>query len=405
MPIDDTPFRILIIGDFTGRRNRSVNTPIGRPVLIDLDNFEDVMAEMRPALHLPIGEFRFRELDDFHPDRLYRQVEVRPHAPQAAAKAASAGPGLLDSILDSTDDAPEGTPEEAGDLSAFIKRSMKSSLESRPDPTVQAAVEQAATSTADRVRAILHHAAFQHLEAAWRATWMLVHGLGDDVKIYILDSLLDELLAHPAAVGSKEGWAIIVGNYTFRESPADAAHLMALGRLAQSAGAPFLADALPPSDDEICPEWQELRKSSVANSIGLILPRFLLRLPYGKTTNPVETFQFEEMKGSVHQQYLWGNPAFACAYLLGQSFRSEGWDLRPGSHRRNDGLPLHVYREDGASVNKPCAEILMSEKDAQFLMEHGYMPLASMKDQDAVLLVRFQSIADPPAALAGGWSS
>ena len=215
MPIDDTPFRILIIGDFTGRRNRSVNTPIGRPVLIDLDNFEDVMAEMRPALHLPIGEFPFRELDDFHPDRLYRQVEVRPHAPQAAAKAASAGPGLLDSILDSTDDAPEGTPEEAGDLSAFIKRSMKSSLESRSDPTVQAAVEQAATSTADRVRAILHHAAFQQLEAAWRATWMLVHGLGDDVKIYILDSLLDELLAHPAAVGSKEGWAIIVGNYTF----------------------------------------------------------------------------------------------------------------------------------------------------------------------------------------------
>ncbi|HET6205946.1 MAG TPA: hypothetical protein VFD98_04005, partial [Terracidiphilus sp.] len=62
------------------------------------------------------------------------------------------------------------------------------------------------------------------------------------------------------------------------------------------------------------------------------------------------------------------------------------------------------YKEDGQSVNKPCAEILLSEKDANSLMERGYMALASLKDQDAVLLVRFQSIADPLAALAGRWT-
>src|SRR5689334_10953162 len=114
--------------------------------------------------------------------------------------------------------------------------------------------------------------------------------------------------------------------------------------------------------------------------------------------------KFEEMTGSVHSEYLWGNPAFCVAFLIGQSFQSEGWKLRPGMHRQVTGLPQHVYKEDGQAVNKPCAEILISEKDAAFLMERGFMALASMKDQDSVLLVRFQSIAEPLAALAGGWS-
>jgi hypothetical protein len=51
---------------------------------------------------------------------------------------------------------------------------------------------------------------------------------------------------------------------------------------------------------------------------------------------------------------------------------------------------------------KPCAEVLLTEKEADFLMERGIMPLASLKNQ-AVLLVRFQSIAQPAAALSGRW--
>ncbi len=108
---------------------------------------------------------------------------------------------------------------------------------------------------------------------------------------------------------------------------------------------------------------------------------------------------------SVHQDYLWGNPAFFCALLLGQAFQIHGWNQRPGAFLRIDGLPLHVYREAGESVIKPCAEVLLNERDAEFLMEQGIMPLASLKDQDAATLVRFQSIADPLEALSGPWSS
>jgi len=238
---------------------------------------------------------------------------------------------------------------------------------------------------------------------------MLVQGLADDVKIYLLDATLQDLLADPDVfekilTGPREGWGLLAGNYVFGQSEADARDLNFLGRMAQIAGAPYLAESQPPSGEDEPEHWRDLRRSPAAHWLGLALPRFLLRLPYGKATSPVEGFEFEEMQGSVHTEYLWGNPAFCCAYLIGESFRSHGWELRAGMHRRVDGLQVHVYKAGAENVSKPCAEFLMSEKDAEFIMERGYMPLASMKDQDAVLLVRFQSIADPPTALSGRWS-
>lgn len=238
---------------------------------------------------------------------------------------------------------------------------------------------------------------------------MLVRGLADDVKIYLFDATLDELMTDLGSLDKvlslpRDPWALLVGNFAFGDGPEDARRLQAMGRFARGTGAPFLAEAQPPSVGNVPESWQELRRSPAARWIGLALPRFLLRLPYGKSTSAAESFHFEEMSGSVHHEYLWGNPAFCCAYLIGQSFRSHGWDLRPGTHRQMSGLPLHTYTSDGQTVNKPCAEMLLSEKDADLLMELGYMPLASMKDKDAVMLVRFQSIAEPLAPLAGRWS-
>jgi hypothetical protein len=74
-------------------------------------------------------------------------------------------------------------------------------------------------------------------------------------------------------------------------------------------------------------------------------------------------------------------------------------------HRDIGGLPYHLRRESGAAVPVPCAEILLTERAAERLMERGLMPLASLKDADAVRLVRFQSFAAPLAALAGRWST
>ncbi len=62
---------------------------------------------------------------------------------------------------------------------------------------------------------------------------------------------------------------------------------------------------------------------------------------------------------------------------------------------------MHVYQEDGEPVAKPCAENLMTEKEAEELLDAGFMPVASLKEQPAAMVVRFQSIAQPLAPLAG----
>ena len=180
-------------------------------------------------------------------------------------------------------------------------------------------------------------------------------------------------------------------------------HVQLLQRIAEMAhalNAPFLAEAKLPGEEESDGHWQAFRKSPAAKWIGLALPRFLLRLPYGKKTSAIESFPFEEMPESEHSAYLWGNPAFLCANLLGQSFLANGWDMSP-LKRQMDHLPHHVYQEDGESVSKPCAEILMTEREAYELMDQGFMPVASMKYQDAAMVVRFQSVALPLAPLPG----
>ncbi|MGA3074826.1 MAG: type VI secretion system contractile sheath large subunit [Bryobacteraceae bacterium] len=419
-PRPDTPFRILLLGDFSGRRNRGEPPPERlRPYLIDRDTVDEVLFRMRPALEF--GEpgrglvLRLHELEDFHPDRIYRQEAfekfraarhlLATEAPVAAVPAPApprppdmpglTGGSLLDSVLETT----EGQP--------------------RVDPRVAAKAVEVEEEAGKVMRALLHHRDFQALEAAWRAVDWLVRGLetGPQLKIYALDiskadlagsvrELRRILVDEAAAIPGAEPWTLVAANFTFARTASDIRLLTGLAGIMRAAGAVFLAEADPGESESPDAErlWQALRDSAHASSIGLALPRFLLRLPYGEKTSTIESFGFEEMPGTPdHHHYLWGNPAFACAYLLGRAFGSDGWDMRPGTHAVIAGLPLHAYESEGEQQLKPCAEVLLSEADADWILEQGFMPLVSIKNQDAARLLRFQSIAQPLAPLSGAW--
>src|SRR5205823_6982401 len=80
------PFCVALMGDFSGRANRGICEPgtiaNRQPVLIDRDNFDEVLAKFHPEIKLPIGSqgdllcLRFSELEDFHPDRLFERLEI-----------------------------------------------------------------------------------------------------------------------------------------------------------------------------------------------------------------------------------------------------------------------------------------------------------------------------------------
>ena len=120
-PVAETPFRILVAGNFSGGAGR-----YRRPIEIDRDNFDDVMERVGPALSLPFGQsevaLAFLNIDDFHPDHLFEhlapfqalrdlraRVEDGSALPRANSQAAGAPPASgADLLAQMMGEAPAG---------------------------------------------------------------------------------------------------------------------------------------------------------------------------------------------------------------------------------------------------------------------------------------------------------
>jgi type VI secretion system protein ImpC len=459
----DTPFRILLLGDFSGPAARAARPAAGwKARAIDRDNFDEVMERVGPEF----AGMRFREMDDFHPDRIYTEnplfqrlrdvrkmleepatfgeaaAEIRGWNQEQAPPAAAArrtpaeaerptrpelvpGASLLDSIVEAEEPRAPAAVVRRGELRAFVESVVAPYRVAAENPELPRLRQLADAEAGVRMRAILHHAGFQALESAWRSVFHLVRATetGSQLQIYLADVSKAELTADLNAAddlrtsrtwhmlveeAGDDGWGVVAGNYAFAQTVDDAEMLGRLARIMSYAGAPFLGEADPGSggaeSEEGSRHWDRLRHLAEARWIGLAMPRLLLRLPYGKKTDAAETFDFEEMPGvPEHQEYLWGNPAFACVQVLAEAFANDGWEMRPGGGAEIGGLPLHVYEAEGEQDVKPCAEVLLTEREIDWILDRGYMALASIRDRDAVRLVRFQSIAKPPARLAGRW--
>jgi type VI secretion system protein ImpC len=478
----ETSFRVALLGDFSGRENRGVcetgdALARRRPREVDRDDLDDVLSKLGVSLRirLPGGRspsigLRFRELDDFHPDRIFARVGIfrslretrralqdpRTFAAAAAdlrgegsAEGSSPARGtgvepeiyaiasgdLLDHVLEETEERPAGGEKEERDgaWDLFLREIVGPYLVPRDDPRQAEMVAAVDAAAAGMMRSILHQPDFQALEAAWRAVHFLLSRVetGERLSVHLVDVSKAELAKDLLGSGDLRAagtyrllaestvetpgaapWAMLAGIFPFDRTREDVALLERIARIAARAGAPFVAGASvrPPgrkaSEVATTPTkaWDALRALPEAAYLGLAFPRFLLRLPYGPDTDPLETFDFEEMPGDpVRAEYLWGNAAVVCACLLAQRFAVSGWTMRPGAAREIGGLPLHVFGPRADRRATPCAEVVLTESAAEAIMEQGIMPLLSFPGRDTVLLARFQSIADPPVRLAGRW--
>ncbi|MCC8998081.1 MAG: hypothetical protein LM522_01060, partial [Candidatus Contendobacter sp.] len=68
-----------------------------------------------------------------------------------------------------------------------------------------------------------------------------------------------------------------------------------------------------------------------------------------------------------------------------------------------EDLPMHIYEEAGERVMQPATEALLGERAMSAILARGIMPLLGQRQRNAARLARFQSLADPPVALAGAW--
>ncbi len=469
----EAPFCLGILGDFSGRGARTGSGPTSgwRFRQIDTDNFEKVMELLGVKLRLTLREgtdleLSFSSLEDFHPDRLVRQIaplaklceqRKRLLQPTTAAAAASELRGLLAmqskapaqpspaAATASESEAetlarllggplPKPAPAPSSGARAAVENLLRSAVGASAVPDASAH-DSALLSLVDLelcrlLRNVLHHPEFQALEATWRGIDLLVRGFGgeENIKLFLLDIPKAELIADLKAQSALDAsalwralrqqneelpWAAWCGLFPFDDSVSDLETLAGLATFAESLRAPFLGAASshlagcdsfglhPDPDDwnralaaDVQNAWQALRGLPQAAYLGLALPRFLLRQPYGKDSDPVEAFPFQELDpDATHEQYLWGNPGIACAYLLAAAFQAEGWDFQIQGYGEVTDLPVYQFSEDGETKVKPCAEAWLSDRAGERLLAMGLIPLLSVKGRDAVRLPELQSLA------------
>lgn len=408
--------RLLLLGDFSGRPAAERRPLADRPThQVDIDNLDAVLARLAPRIGSGAGEAEFVELEDFHPDALYARLDLFQSLREARRAPPQKAADLLGALLGGgAGAAPAAAPAApaAGGIDELIRRVVAPHVV--PDTRAETAAYLAAVDAAiaEQMRQLLHDPAFQALESAWRGVHWLVSRLELDetLQLHLFDVTRDELLADVVAAEGRladtglyraladrwrnvpggEGWSLLAGLYRFGGSDADVGLLAALGLVASQAGGPFVAQgdealAVAPTEG-----WQALRRSEAAPWIGLAAPRLLLRLPYGKATDPVAAFAFEEFAGApVHEHFLWGGPALAVALLAG----------RGGDSQQIDDLPAYTFTRDGERELQPCAEHALGEAAGQALLAAGLMPLMSHRHRNAVTVMRLQTVADPATAL------
>ncbi|HOT82760.1 MAG: type VI secretion system contractile sheath large subunit [Defluviicoccus sp.] len=308
--------------------------------------------------------------------------------------------------------------------------------------TIEALIAGIDKKLTDQVNAVLHHRDFQALEGAWRGLHYLVNNTETDemLKIRVMNISKKDLhktvkkfkgtawdqspifkKVYESEYGTFGGepFGCLVGDYYFDHSPPDVELLGEMAQVSAAAHTPFIAGASPaimqmeswqelanPRDltkifqtPEYAP-WKSLREADDSRYIGLAMPRFLARYPYGAKTDPVEEFDFEEdTEGADHNKYCWSNSAYAMATNITRAFKYFGWCSRirgVESGGAVEGLPVHTFPTDDGGVDMKCpTEIAITDRREAELAKNGFMPLLHKKNTDFAAFIGAQSLQKP----------
>lgn len=274
---------------------------------------------------------------------------------------------------------------------------------------------------------VMHHPEFQSLEATWRGLSFLVMNTETStrLKLRVLNTSKKDLLKdlekavefdqsvlfkqiYEEEYGTFGGtpYGLLVADYEFGRHPQDMLLLEKLSNVAAAAHAPVVAGAAPRMFDmesftdltvprdlakifesaEMI-KWRSFRNSEDSRYVALALPHVLLRLPYGPDTKPVEGVNFvEEVDGTDHSKYLWGNAAWALAQRITDAFAKYSWcgairGVEGGG--KVEGLPTHTFKTDEGDIALKCpTEIAITDRREKELNDLGFITLVHCKNTD-----------------------
>ncbi len=366
--------------------------------------------------------------------------EAKQAQPQGAAVAGTEESGFLDQIISETRIGKDDWERDQSrrQIATLVDEVMKGTLRVSKDleATINARIADIDKVLSAQLNAIMHAPEFQKLEGAWRGLHYLVMQTETStmLKIRVLNLSKDELRkdlekavefdqsalfkkVYEEEYGTFGGapYGALIGDYEFGRHPQDLALLEMVSNVAAAAHAPFISAAAPgllglenftdlPNPRDLAKKfetpdyakWKSFRESEDSRYVGLTLPHVLMRLPYGPDTVPVETFNFkEDVDGTDHSKYLWGNAAYAMGARLTDAFAKYGWTaairgVEGGG--RVDGLPTHTFRTDEGEIALKCpTEIAITDRREKELSDLGFIPLVHCKGTDFAAFFGAQS--------------
>jgi type VI secretion system protein ImpC len=286
---------------------------------------------------------------------------------------------------------------------------------------------------------IMHHPKFQKMESAWRSLKFLVDrtDFKKNVKIDIFDASKEEIATDfedaPEIIQTGlykhvytseydtpggEPYAALVSNFEFNSGPSDISLLQNVSKVSAACHCPFLGSVSPKffgketiqdmtkiedlhnyMEKAEFLKWNSFRQTEDSRYVGLMLPRFMLRLPYGPDTLPVKDFNYtESVKGPDHDKYLWGNSSFAFAANMVRSYVENGWCVQirgPEAGGKVEDLPVHIYDVGKGSQMKIPTEVLIPETREFEFAQEGFIPLSFYKNRNYACFFSANSTQKP----------
>lgn len=347
--------------------------------------------------------------------------------------------GLLEKDFRVKDDESEKLQELVRTLAqAALEKSGTVTLSSNAMKSVKsliAGIDQLLTEQMDE---IVHDPRVQELEGTWRGLHHLVTNTETDEKLKIrvfnikkeeLGNVLKDyegqmwdqspiykrLYMDEYSTDGGEPYGAVIGAYSFSHKPSDISLLTNISGVCAAAHAPFIAAAAPElygmSSWEELPDPQDLaskisgpthasyrglRMKEDTRYVGLTLPRFLGRLPYGEDTVKVDGFAYEEKIGGKHQNYCWLNAAFAMGVNINRSHKLYGWGTQiRGTESGGAVTDLKIANyetEDGTIAMKCPTEVSIDDRREKELADLGMIPLIHRKNSDVAVFRGAQSL-------------
>jgi type VI secretion system protein ImpC len=370
-------------------------------------------------------------------------------AESAVAEAEEQSVSLLEQAISATKQTERSETEDL--LSNLTDQVLKGTVtwDRNLTQTIKKAVSAIDQAMSKQLAAILHEEKLQKLEGSWRGLHHMVMNseTGQTLKIRMLNLSKRELFRdldkavefdqsqtfkkiyeEEFGIAGGEPYGCMIGDFEFSNHPEDIDLLSKMSNVAAAGFCPFISAAgsdlfgfddytelSKPRDlggifeSQEYIKWRSFRDSEDSRFVTLVMPRVLSRLPYGETTKPVESFNFEEFeqdesgmsKAADHHDYCWMNASYVMGTTLTQAFSENSWctAIRGAEGGgKVEGLPSHLFKSDDGDTDQKCpTEIGITDRREAELSGQGFLPLCHYKNTDYSVFFGAQSTQKPKA--------